>query len=274
MRFCFLAVFAWTNYCFGQAPTDLFSKAPPAVDAALRERVQAFYQAQSNGKFREAEKLVAEESKDAYFEADKRRCRKFEIVKINYTDNFTKATALTNCDTDMVMVPGGVIRVTMPVSSIWVVQQENWYWTVPIRKNRESGFGTLTPGPGEDEIVKIPTGPSPDDLRKLVTVDRTRVPLNPGVLTTESVKIKNSMNGTVKLRLQTTGAEDLQISLDKSELKLNEEAVLTIVYKPMPEKQRAAGTFEEAKISVEPLHTELRFRLEWGKAGDGLPPQR
>lgn len=268
MRFCFLAVFAWTNYCFGQSPTDLFSKAPPAVDAALRERVQAFYQAQSEGKFREAEKLVAEESKDAYFEADKRRCRKFEIVKINYTENFTKATALTNCDTDMLMPPKGVIRVTMPTSTIWVVQQENWYWTVPVRKNRDTAFGKMTPGAGEDEVVKIPTGPSPEQLQKMVTADRTRIQLNPGGVATELVKIKNSMNGTVKLRLQTTGSEDLQISLDKSELKLNEEAVLTIVYKPMSEKQRVSGMFEEAKIFVEPLHTELRFRMEWGKAGE------
>ena len=56
-----------------QDPADLFRKAPPEVDDALRQRVTAFYQAHVDGKFRAADQFVAEDSKDAFFEAPKRR---------------------------------------------------------------------------------------------------------------------------------------------------------------------------------------------------------
>ena len=66
-----------------QGPADLFQKAPPEMDQALRERVAAFLQAHVDGKFRLADQYVADESKDAFFEAHKRRYRDFEIVKVS-----------------------------------------------------------------------------------------------------------------------------------------------------------------------------------------------
>src|SRR5262249_39351996 len=83
------AVFCTLGLTFGQDPADLFSKAPPAIDEVLRSRITEFYQAHKEGKFRLAEKLVAEESKDIFFEADKRRCREFKIARVSYEEQFT-----------------------------------------------------------------------------------------------------------------------------------------------------------------------------------------
>ena len=76
-------------------PTDVFEKAPPDVDNALRERVAKFFQAHIEGKFRQAEAVIAEDSKDFYYNMEKQRYLGFEIVRINYSENFTKAAALS-----------------------------------------------------------------------------------------------------------------------------------------------------------------------------------
>src|SRR5437868_9333254 len=118
--------------CWGQEPDDLFTKAPPAVDEALRARVSQFYQLQSDGKFRQADQMVAEESKDTYFEADKRRCRKFNLVRINYTADFKEASAVVNCDTDMTF-SRSIMKVTVPLTTFWKVLDGQWMWYVPVR---------------------------------------------------------------------------------------------------------------------------------------------
>jgi hypothetical protein len=68
-----------------QGQVDLFQKAPPEVDEALRARVTKFYQAHVDGKYRLADEVVAEDSKDAFFEARKPRYRKFELSRIIMT---------------------------------------------------------------------------------------------------------------------------------------------------------------------------------------------
>ena len=92
---------------FGQAATDLFQKAPPAVDEALRARISKFFQAHIDGKFRQAEVLVAEDSKDFFYSANKPKYLGFEIKEIAYSENFTKAKA-TVVTQMIVMVPGFV----------------------------------------------------------------------------------------------------------------------------------------------------------------------
>ena len=78
-----LATAVWCSAVFAQTPTDVFHKAPPHVDEALRTRVSQFLQAHVDGKFRNAIDLVADNSKDFYFAMEKRKYLSFEIVKID-----------------------------------------------------------------------------------------------------------------------------------------------------------------------------------------------
>jgi len=50
-----------------QNAAAVFAKAPPDVDDALRTRITAFYQAQVEGKPRRVEPMVAEDSKDFFY---------------------------------------------------------------------------------------------------------------------------------------------------------------------------------------------------------------
>src|SRR5438067_7758827 len=93
MHRAFAAVFL-VSCLSAQPPADLFHKAPPAVDEALRARISKFFQLHVEGKFRQAESLVAEDSKDFFYSANKPKYLGYEIRDIAYTDDFTKAKAV------------------------------------------------------------------------------------------------------------------------------------------------------------------------------------
>ena len=98
LAFCALSTVAPALHA--QDAKDLFDKAPPAVDEALRARIHQFYQAHVDGKYRIADQVVAEDSKDFYFAAQKPKYNSCETVRINYSENFTKADAVIACKAD------------------------------------------------------------------------------------------------------------------------------------------------------------------------------
>ena len=101
MRKWVLAAFVSCAVLVAQTkPTDVFEKAPPQVDEALRQNVAKFYQAHVDGKFRNAEAVIAEDSKDTFYNLEKQRYFSFEIVRINYSENFTKAAVVTGVEVE------------------------------------------------------------------------------------------------------------------------------------------------------------------------------
>ena len=112
---------------FGQNPSDLFDKAPPAIDEALRAQVDKFYQAFIAGKFKEAYLLVADDSQDKFFELPKEQYKGCEIIKVHYTENFTKAAVVTSCKADW-RFHGTTVLTTFPLTSNWEVVDGQWLW--------------------------------------------------------------------------------------------------------------------------------------------------
>src|SRR5579862_8034538 len=91
---CSLVFLTVAAACQSQTPKE--APLPPAdVDRALRARVEEFFQYHVTGEFRKAEALVAEDTKDLFYNRNKPRYLKFvNIDHINYNDDFTKATAI------------------------------------------------------------------------------------------------------------------------------------------------------------------------------------
>src|SRR5579863_9630240 len=112
---------------FGQDSSDLFDKAPPAIDEALRARIDKFYGAFVSGKFKDAYLLVTDDSQDAFFELSKDQYKSYEIVKIRYSENFTKAVAVVGVKSDW-RWHGVVTPTTFPLTSNWEVVDGQWYW--------------------------------------------------------------------------------------------------------------------------------------------------
>src|SRR5438105_839515 len=100
---------------------------PPEVDKALRERATAYLQYQVEGNFRKAYDLVAEESKDFYFAAEKSKILTFKINEITYADNFTKAAVQTTT-TRLSAVAGHPVELPSVASDIWKLEDGKWVW--------------------------------------------------------------------------------------------------------------------------------------------------
>src|ERR1044071_3805678 len=132
-RLCIPVLFA-AVLC-AQDTADLFDKPPADVDKALRERIGQFYGYHITKEYRKAEALVAEDTKDFFYDRNKPQFLDYEIRKIVYSDNYTKAKADVFCNM-FIAVPGFADKpIKMPVPSTWKVEKDGlWYWYVDQSK--------------------------------------------------------------------------------------------------------------------------------------------
>lgn len=245
-----------------QPGAELFEKAPPAIDQALRDQVTKFHQLQAEGKFRAAEQMVDEESKDTYYESDKRRCRSFEIARIQYSENFSRASVVLICETEMLLPPRGLTTVKMPGTSNWKFNGGKWLWYVV--KTGNSAFGEMKPGEGGAPGLTIPKGPDARDVMELVRLDRTKAVFSPTVADRQEVVVMSEAPGEIRLVVAPLRGADLKASVDRETLRGASSAKLILDYTPSKEAPRTAGSTEDIVIRVEPLGHELRLRVTFG----------
>src|SRR6516164_2005091 len=165
-----LALFVCSAYCFAQAPADLFNKPPADVDRALRARISEFYQDHVDGKFRQADSLVAEETKDFYFASNKPKYLSFEIQRIDYSEGFTRAKATVLCE-QYVMIPGFTDKpMKVPTPSTWKLVDGEWYWYIDPDSLNETPFGKMKAGPGDSSGPRsLPNAQDMNTIFKQVT---------------------------------------------------------------------------------------------------------
>jgi hypothetical protein len=216
-----------------QPASDTFDKAPPAIEEALRARVQAFYQAHVDGKFRKADDYVAEDSKDAFFAAEKNRYQSCDVSSIRFEEDFTKATVVTACKTEM-FFHGEKFPVTVPFSSRWKVENGNWFWYYVASNQKESPFGTWTAGP-ESEHGRAPI--VPPDMNKLaqqilskVTIDRNEVTVEQDHDSRQEIHLKNDMMGAIQVSTDPTGLPGLTVRAEKAQVNPGEEVTIIVEF--------------------------------------------
>ncbi|HTS48734.1 MAG TPA: hypothetical protein VMH05_12365 [Bryobacteraceae bacterium] len=214
----------------------MFDKAPPAIDDALRERVSAFYQAHVDGKFRLADQYVDEDSKDVFFAADKPHFLGFQISKINYSDNFTKATVITACKTEM-FFHGRKMPVTMPAVTHWKIDNDQWFWYYVQPAEVESPWGTMKPGPDADSssvASRIPTDPlaAARTILSKVALDRSAVTVDQTKHTKQEIHLKNGLLGQISVLADPTGTPGLTVHPAKSQVNPGEEVAIEIEFNP------------------------------------------
>jgi hypothetical protein len=217
----------------GQDPSSVFDKAPPAIDEALRARVGKFYGAFVAGKFKEAYLLVADDSQDKFFELSKDEYKSFEIVKINYSDNFTKATVVTAIKSDW-RWHGQVTLTTFPLTTNWIVIDGQWYWhyvkpaMVP-NPFSPTGFVPLPADSPTDKaaaLVKDIPGASRAILAKVVALDKPYVRLRSYETSQDVVHVRNDMPGQISLKVDKPDIPGLKITLGKTDLMAHEETTI------------------------------------------------
>ncbi len=253
-----------------QTAAELFQQAPPDVDQALRERIRFFFQCHVEGKFRQADQVVAEDSKDAFFAAEKTRYRGFEIVRILYTDNFTRARAVVTVDTDF-MAPGmGRMPVKIPLTTLWKLENGQWWWYVDPNAGKQSPFGPMRPGPGEARSSPFPwpDANKPGELTAMlhqVKVDKTEVRLSSYEAASDQITITNGLPGPVRLQLQYNGFPGFEARLEREELDSKQTARLLLRIEPRDRSPKPTVTLT---LRVEPTNQEIPIRVTFA-----VPPE-
>ena len=219
---------------FGQNPSDLFDKAPPAIDEALRTRVGKFYDLFIAGKFKDAYSLVADDSQDKFFELSKDQYKSFEIIKIRYSENFTKASVVTAVKSDW-RWHGAVTLTTFPLTSTWEVIDGQWYWHYERPTMVPSPFSPTGFVPVPPENKTDLSGLVPKDIPRAaqgilskISVDKTSVQFRASESSQEVLHVRNDMPGKITLTLDKPRGVGLKATLAKNELLAHEETTIVV----------------------------------------------
>jgi hypothetical protein len=231
-----LAAACIVSLALAQKPSDLFEKAPPDVDEALRARLTQFFQYHVDGKFRQAEALVAEDSKDYYYNASKPRYLSFRIGRIEYSENFTKAKVTMVCKMFMPIIGFQDKPLDVPMPSQWRLEKGQWFWYVDPDAALQTPFGKMKPGTAPatgNSPFNASHMPTPEEIGKLlqqVRVDRPSVSLKAGAA--QEVGIINQMPGVVKISINNPVGQVVDARLDRDEIKTGDRAVMSLRLKP------------------------------------------
>ena len=240
---------------WAQTQGNLLDKAPPEVDAALRDRITRFYQAHIDRKLiRQADQYVAEDTKDFFFESNKPAYLEFQIGKITYSGDFTKATAIVNCKM-VVNMPGFAnTPLTVPAPSTWKIENGQWVWYVDQKLGRETPFGRMKPAAGAPSgggLPSLASAPDVQSLWKSVRADKSSVELSASKESFAEVTISSKMPGIISLRLDYPKTPGLEAALDRTELKAGEQARLSLRFQP---QKKPAAKEVEVRVMVEPTN--------------------
>lgn len=251
---------------------------PPDLEAALRARVQMFFDACSQRKYREAEQLIDEPSRDTFYNANKPMYRSFdEITKIEWSDNFTHASVTVRAGMDMPMQTF-VLHAHPLVPTEWRFVDGQWYLHIntPEEGIRMPFFNNPIKIPAS-QVADANAAPEPlpggitsvsqksmrekaNELLHGVKADRGFVELESTTAGEQTIRLKNTTPGPVALSLAMEKRPGLEVSLDKKDLGAGEEAVATVRWTP---KDKIAKSLCTLHIHVMPMREDIPIQIRF-----------
>lgn len=263
---------------YAQDP-DVFTKAPPEVDQALRVRVNTFYQAHISGKYRDAFQVVADDAQDAFIGASKDTYKSCEISRINYSEDFTKASVVTACQGEMRWHTER-IPATLPLSTNWKLVDGQWYWYA-VKSDRvvtPFGISAVTPdaATSTNSPPAIPADPAAvaRDILGKVSIDKTNIDLKGYETSQDEMHITNNLAGAIRVSVQSPGSTGLTVKLDKNELAAGEKATVVFAYSVQDAKAICHDCFKPVKaattaeIRIEPTKQVFQVNITFA-----VPPE-
>ena len=257
-----LPVFLLAPAVVAQNAAEVFSKAPPDVDDALRARITKFYQEQVDGHPRLAEAIVADDSKDFFYSMAKPKFVSFEIRDIKYSDNFTKAKVMMVMEMYVPIAFFGSKPMKVPGTTLWKLEKGQWCWYIDPDMMNTTPFGKMksSTAPGssnspaaQPDLTNIPT---PESLSKQVRADKVRATLRFRTPSSDKITIHNGMPGAVRIELRHADVRGLEIKADRTEIPAGQDAVVSFHYQPGSGRPPHTLFVDAA---VEPLNTVLNL---------------
>jgi len=223
-----------------QDSTDLLDKAPPPIEEALRARIDQYYRAFMEGKFKDAYLLVADDSQDAFLGSAKQQYKACETAKIRYSDNFTKAIVVESCKGEW-RWHGVATPETYPLNSSWKIVDGKWLWYYVKPTQVSSPFsptGSIAVPPASATANGASASVVPGDLSAAalgilaqVSLDKMAVHLRTEESSQDVIHVHNAMPGVIQLQVDQLAVPGLTITLGKTELGANQETTVSFNYK-------------------------------------------
>jgi hypothetical protein len=235
---------------------QLFNRPPAGAEESLKERVGKFFALQEDGKFRAAEGLVCADSKDAYYDAEKRQWKQVDIGTVTFEENFQKAKVLVTVITDF-NYHGTKAAVKVPLASLWKMEEGTWCNYIPKMENFETPFGVMS---GKREDGKTGDKPKPVSAGAVmggVTVSSKTMRLYIA-RSSDQVTITNGLPGQVDLKVQVPEVPGLTSKLEPTSLSAGQSAVLRLDYNPPSAAPTQPVTL---LILIDPLGRKIPIRV-------------
>ena len=215
-----------------QTTPGSFAKAPKNVEDALTARVREFYQYHVDSKYRKAEALVADDSKDGFYASNKPLLESFKLGDIVYSDHYTKAKVTVVGK--MMMTFMGMAAPQMmdvPFPSYWKLEAGKWVWFIYSDPNRMTPFGrangSSAGGAAANPADAFRSAPDVAAIQSGVKSDKVVLTLAKSPGSKDTLTLTNTLQGPVSLSLDSD-SPGLAVKVEPRELKAGEKAVVTV----------------------------------------------
>jgi hypothetical protein len=236
-------------------------EAPPELDQALRARISEFYKLQVDHQFRRAEALIAEESKEFYYEARKPDIKSFSIDSIAYSEDMKSAVARIRGKVEIIF-PGAPPMLIESVSpSTWKLEDGKWCWYFDKNTVMDTPMGQVkgNAGSAPADPVALFQSTSAAALKGAVHADPEAIVLDPAHPMPVTVKLSNVLPGPVSLT-NSGDSSGLTVSIAKANLGPTESTTVTIT--PIADAKERP---EVIVFAVQPLNQTVSVRISWTK---------
>jgi hypothetical protein len=228
-----------------------------AAEASLRARAQEFFDLQVAKKYREAEPMVAGDTKDLYYNGRKFNIKSYRISRVELLDNHTQANVTISAKATLVMPGSGPMDFDAPMTTSWKIEDGKWVWYVGPAGALQTPFGTLKPAAGGDSGAPVNAAQKAMDLaslRSLVKIDRDLVEMTPDD-SLQTVTVSNDLPGGVDLAVQADRLPGLSAQLMKTHLDAGEK---TTLYLRVGVGGKGEGI---VRLAVSPVQVNLDIRV-------------
>ena len=198
----------------------------------MRARIQEFSDYHVKGQFRKAEEMVAEDTKDYFYTHDKPTYLSCEITKIDYSENFTKASAVVTC-LRYIRMPGFTDKpMKVPGTNTWKIENGKWMWYVDQDALLNTPFGRMKPGEYAPNNAATAGPPNLANLSATADLLMKQTKMEP-----QSVRLKVGESAEVTITNAAPGPATLNINgkllgveatFDEKNLKAGGKATLTV----------------------------------------------
>lgn len=253
---------------------------PPEVEQALRTRVTEFLQYHVDGNFRKAYDMVADDTKDQYFNSGKVQLKGFQISEIKFSDDFTRATVTALLSKTMNVV-GQEVPMMAPSTTTWKIENGKWVWYQvaqtspvnllglasgpPIAAAAKGGDNTDLPKNLDDKAIAA----AAQSILQEVSVDKKEVTLAADKPSEEQVIFHNGMTGSVQLELSAPEIPGFSAKLAQSIARAAGDVPVVLRYEPGDGAGRRDPI--NVRLTVRPLNQVFVIQVKFAGASPVVP---